>query len=134
MKQSIFFLFILLSIKSTAQKAPTDSLVLDQQIFTKVEKEPQPPLSWQEFLKGNLNTPKVFKNNAPVGTYTVVIRFVVWKDGSISDFAAETKVGYGLEQECMRVLKLSPKWIPALQNDRQVNCYKRQAFNFVSNE
>ena len=46
-------------------------------------------------------------------TYTVVVRFIVSRDGSISDVVAETKHGYGMEAEAMKIIKKGPKWTPA---------------------
>ncbi|RYZ82687.1 MAG: TonB family protein [Proteobacteria bacterium] len=71
------------------------------------------------------------EESAPEGTYTVVVRFIVSKDGSISDVVAETKHGYGMEQEAVKAIKKGPKWTPALQNGRHVNAYRRQPITFV---
>ena len=36
-----------------------------------------------------------------------------------------------MEQECIRVMKLSPNWIPARQNGQVVKAYRKQPFTFV---
>jgi protein TonB len=69
-------------------------------------------------------------NGAQPGTYQVVVRFIVSKDGSISDVVAETKHGYGMEEEAIRVIKKGPNWTPAQQNGRFVNAYRRQPITF----
>ena len=71
------------------------------------------------------------KKYVPEGTYTVYVQFVVSKDGSISDVKALTNHGYGMEAEAMRVIKKGPKWVPAVQNGRQVNAYRKQPITFV---
>ena len=61
-----------------------------------------------------------FENGAKFGKYKVMINFVVMKDGTLTDFRPETKFGHGLEDEVIRVLKLSPKWHPAKKNNLKV--------------
>jgi protein TonB len=64
----------------------------------------------------------------------VVVRFIVNKDGEISDISAETNLGHGMEQEVIRLIKTSPKWIPASQYGRKVNAYRRQPVTFQIDE
>jgi len=87
--------------------------------------------AWRRFLQNNLNTDVPGANGAPKGKYTVVVRFIVAKDGTISDVVAETNHGYGMEQECVRAITKSGKWTPAIQNGRNVISYKRQTLTFV---
>jgi protein TonB len=68
------------------------------------------------------------------GTYQVIVKFIVSKDGSISDVQAETKHGFGMEDEAVKIIKRGPKWTPALQNGRNVNAYRRQPITFVVEE
>ena len=46
--------------------------------------------------------------------------FVVEKDGSLSNFKITKRVSSSLDQETLRVLKLSPKWKPGMLNGRPV--------------
>jgi protein TonB len=64
------------------------------------------------------------ESKAPKGKYNVKLQFVVGLDGSIRDIKALTQVGYGMEDEAIRLLKSSPQWTPAMQNNRQVQAYK----------
>ena len=110
--------------------APPD----DNQIFTKVEKEAEFPggaAAWKRYLEKNLNANVPIDNGAPEGTYTVIVKFIVSKDGSISDVEAETTFGYGMEDEAVKAIKRGPKWTPGLQNGRNVNSYRRQPITFV---
>jgi protein TonB len=111
-------------------QAPVD----DDQVFTKVEVDAEFPGgmgAWAKFLQKNLDADIPVNNGAPVGTYRVIIRFIVGKDGSASDIQPETSFGYGMEEEAMRAIKKAPKWTPAIQNGRNVNAYKRQPITFV---
>ncbi len=101
--------------------------------FERVEVEasfPGGPSAWLKFLTKTVNGSVPTDNNAPSGTYTVVIQFVVDKDSSISEFKALTKHGYGMEEEVIRALRLSGKWIPAMQNGRIVKAYRKQPVTF----
>lgn len=128
--------FLLFSVKLFAQVTPlpADSIKTNVRIFTKVDVEAFYPGSdegWRNFLRKNLNANVPVDNASPAGKYTVIIKFVVSYDGSLSDIKAETNVGYGMEQEVIRIIKKSGNWIAAEQNHRKVNAYRRQPVTFV---
>ncbi len=130
--------FISFSLNSKCQNIQsTDSIAtnkntdeVNDKIFIKVEVEPAFP-GWNNYLRDNLNTQVGADNGAPEGTYTVVVRFIVSKNGHISEVSAETRQGYGMEEEVIRIIKKSRKWIPATQNGRVVNAYRRQPVTFT---
>ncbi len=99
--------------------------------FTKVEVDPVFPGSWSNYLKKNLRASVPVDSGAKAGTYPVVVQFIVDKDGSISDIKALTKHGFGMEEEVMRIIKISPPWLPAGQNGHKVRAYKKQTVTFV---
>ena len=67
----------------------------------------------------------------PAGSYTVIIQFVVDKEGNISEIKPLTNRGYGMEKEVIRILEKSPKWTPAYQDNRPVKAYRKQPVTFV---
>lgn len=85
---------------------------------------------WSRFLLQNLNPNVPAENNAPAGRYTVVIQFVVDKEGNVSDIKALTHHGYGLEEEAMRVIRKATRWEPGIQNGYKVKSYRRQPITF----
>ena len=106
----------------------------ENEIFTKVEIEagfPGGTAAFKKYLERNLNANAPVENNAPPGTYTVIVKFVVSKTGANSDVTAETNLGYGMEAEAMKIIKKSPNWTPAQQNGSIVNAYRRQPITFV---
>lgn len=106
----------------------------ENKVFNKVEVEASFPggeSAWRRYLQNNLDANTPIDNGAPEGTYSVIVRFIVSRDGSISDVVAETKHGYGMEAEAVKIIKKGPKWTPALQNGRNVNAYRRQPITFV---
>lgn len=50
----------------------------------------------------------------------IYVSFVIEKDGSLTDIKIIRDVGFGSGREAVRVLKLSPKWIPGEQNGKKV--------------
>ena len=113
---------------------PTNPETKDSLIFEKVDVEAEFPgglSAWWQFLEANLNPQVPAEKGAPDGSYTVIARFIVDKDGTVSDFKALTKYGYGMEKEVLRVLKNSPKWTPASQNGRNVKAYRSQPVTFI---
>ncbi len=106
-------------------------------IFVRVENEAEFPgghQAWVRYLHQHLNPNAPVENGAPNGTYQVIVKFVVSKDGIISNVNGETKFGYGMEEEAIKIITRGPKWKPALQNGRNVNAYRRQPITFVVEE
>lgn len=54
---------------------------------------------------------------------TVVIRFVIGKDGSIQYAESIRNIGGGCEEEALRVVLMMPKWIPGVYEGRAVPVY-----------
>lgn len=109
----------------------------ENKVFTKVEVDASFPggtSSWTRFLMNNLEQNLPGDNGAAPGSYTVVVRFIVSKDGTVSDVQAETNHGFGMEQEAIRVIRKSGKWTPAIQNGRNVTAYKRQPITWIVQE
>ena len=105
----------------------------ENKIFDKVEIEAKFPggdAKWRQYLERNCNAQVATDNGAPEGTYSVVVQFVVDKDGNISDVRSLTNHGYGMEEEAVRVIKKGPNWTPAVQNGRQVKAYRKQPITF----
>ncbi len=73
---------------------------------------------YTKFLSSNLKYPNSALRNNVEGT--VYVRFIVDKDGSIiKDCVKVAKsVDPALDAEAIRVVRMSPNWTPALQNER----------------
>ncbi len=106
----------------------------EPEVFTKVEVDAKYPGNWRSFLERNLDGQVAVDNGATPGMYTVITQFIVDAAGNVSDVKALTSVGYGMEQEAIRVIKKSGKWSPAIQNKREVKAYRKQPITFQVNE
>lgn len=97
----------------------------DNKIFDLSEKPahyPDGEEEWKKFVKKNLD--KGFK-----GKEEVEVRFQVDKDGNLSAFELMTRSPAQKYQEIVRVLKLSGKWMPSVQNGYCVKSVVRATFN-----
>lgn len=106
-------------------------------VFTVVQNPAEFPgglPAWAKYLERNLNRDLPVENGAPPGKYTVVVSFIVAKDGAISDVVAENDPGYGTKAEAVRVITKGPKWKPALQNGRNVIYRHKQSITFMVSE
>lgn len=71
--------------------------------------------AFDRFLKENYKNPK---NTEIKGK--VYLTFIIEKDGSLSDIKVLRDIGFETGAEAIRVLKMSPKWIPGKQNNTTV--------------
>jgi TonB family protein len=95
---------------------------LEERIFQIVETSAEFPggqSQMMRFVQKNVNYPEMARENDISGR--VIVQFVVEKDGSISNVKTVGAVlGFGLEEEAMRVVKRMPKWTPGEQRGKKV--------------
>ncbi|WP_316746506.1 TonB family protein [Pedobacter gandavensis] len=97
---------------------PNDTKVYD---FVSIEQQPTFPGGMENFykyLKSTVKYPKEAQDKNIQGK--VFLSFIVEKDGSLVDIKVERKLGGGTDEEAVRVLKESPKWIPGVTNNKLV--------------
>mgnify|MGYP006190444265 FL=1 len=102
------------------------------QVFTKVEVEAQFPGGegkWNQYVQR-----AVEKNiddlvdDGQAGTCEV--QFIVDREGNVSNVEALTMKGSVLARIATDAIRKGPKWIPAIQNGRQVKAWRRQKITF----
>lgn len=104
---------------------------IDDFIYSKEASFQEGSAEWKSFIAQNLKTTVPVTKGAPIGTYQVVVNFLVRKSGKLTDIEAETNLGFGMEDEVMRVIRKSPKWNPAVLMGKTVDAYRRQPITFV---
>ena len=95
----------------------------EEGIYLFVEEDPSFPggeKAMYDFLYKNLQYPKFASTHKITGT--VVIRFVVEMDGSLSHISIAREIGGGCGDEAVRVVKMMPKWNPGKQSGKNVRC------------
>ncbi|HEX7847729.1 MAG TPA: hypothetical protein VF476_18140 [Chitinophagaceae bacterium] len=133
MTKSILVFILFISSFPVIAQIPGDSnnpaALNDTTVYTDVDTVASFPggrAAWIKFIEKNLNPAVWVENGAKKGTYNVIIKFTVMKDGTLLDFVPATKYKHGFEEEVIRVLKRSPKWIPAKKNGVNVNSRTEQ--------
>ena len=87
---------------------------------------------WIKFLQKNLKSDVPIKNDAPIGKFQAIVLFIVDKDGSVSNVKPVTRLGYGMEEEVIRVIEMSGKWTPATRNGIPLKAYRKQPITFLN--
>jgi TonB family protein len=100
--------------------------------YAKVDVEAEFPgdtTAWLRYLNKNLRYPDDAVNNEIHGT--VVVQFMVDKEGNVSDVQAISgPANGGLREEAVRVIKKSGKWISASYNGHPVKSFKKYPIIF----
>lgn len=87
---------------------------------------------WRKYLVKKLTAKSDIYSKLlkPGELYSVIVRFVVAKNGSIKDVYVEKKNKKQLDAMAAEIIQDSPDWIPAVQYNRKVNAYRRQPISF----
>lgn len=108
------------TLKSISSDTAGTNLYSDE-IFMKVEipaEFPGGPLAFGKFIGENIKYPEYATKNKIDGI--IYVHMIVNNDGTIS----ELKIYKGIEESCnnevLRIMKISPKWIPARQKAKFV--------------
>ena len=104
-------------------------------LFVIVEQMPQFPGGENEmmkFIKNNLRYPPLAQENGISGT--VIINFVVDRDGRISNIKVARGIGGGCDEEAVRVLNKMPAWSPGKQGGKAVRVSYTVPFRFILHE
>lgn len=104
----------------------------EEKIFIISEKEALPKggiAAFYKYVGNQLKYPPQARRMGVEGT--VIIQFVVEKDGSLTDMKVLKKVGAGCDEEALRVLKEAPKWTPGKQRGKAVRVRRSIPIKFA---
>ncbi len=90
-------------------------------LFEQVEVMPEPPGGMSAFVQWvgkSYNYPDAALQQGIKGS--VLVSFVVERDGSLTDLKIVRDLRYGTGEEALRVLRKAKKWSPGIQNGRKV--------------
>jgi protein TonB len=107
--------------------APVEKKEDPDKVFTKVEIEasfPGGPGKWAQYVQRAISAEIDEFTESDYGT--CVVRFIVDRNGVVSDVQATTMKGSKLAEVAVNAIRKGPKWIPAQQNGRMVNAYRLQ--------
>lgn len=126
MKKLFFFLLTFIVIDSVSAQSEEYA-----EVFRYVEQMPTPGYNIGKYLSENIVYPDSARNNNIQGR--VPVEFVVQENGDISNvkIPSTKRLGYGIEEEAIRVIKLMPPWQPGRQNGKCVKVYYTQPIAFT---
>lgn len=96
----------------------------ENQIFEVVEVQPEFPGGMDalmQYLTKNIRYPSRAQENNIQGR--AVLKFVVSKDGSVSNVSVVKSLDPDCDKEAVRVISNMPRWKPGKQSGKPVNCY-----------
>ncbi len=74
--------------------------------------------AFNQYVTGNLQYPADARENKIEGQ--VSVEFTVKEDGSLTNFSVKKPMGYGCDQEAIRLIKSGPTWAAATKNGQAV--------------
>jgi len=77
--------------------------------------------SLNKYISTHLKYPKEAQKANITGT--VLVKFVVNKDGKVSDAEITKGIGYGCDEEALRVVAMMPDWNSGMQNHKNVRVF-----------
>ncbi|RCR69165.1 TonB family protein [Larkinella punicea] len=110
--------------QTTDPNRPAEKLTAEQDkegIFTVVEKNPEFPGGMQalsDFIAKNMQYPEAARRAHVSGK--VFVRFVINTDGSFQDVQILKGIGFGADEETIRIIKAMPRWKPGTQDGKPV--------------
>jgi protein TonB len=115
----------------SVRKDTSDKLLPDgDKTYLKVEIEsyfPGGTKGWLQYLGAHVSYPPKAVRKRIEGT--VLLQFIVDKDGSVYNLQALSGDPILIEA-ALKAMKDTPKWIPAVQNGKNVKSYKKQPIVF----
>lgn len=96
--------------------------VFEDKVYIAVEKMPEFPggqAAMFKYLSDKFRITSAAQRAGAEGT--IVLSFVVGPSGAITNIEVMKGLGYGLDEEAVRVIKGMPKWSPGEQNGRKVS-------------
>ena len=135
MKEIILFVALLFPILSFGQatygtveptpmqsKAVVISPLVDDvdslAIFLDFDEQAKFPGDFRQYLANNIIFPDAAQENDVSGK--VIVSFTVEKDGAVSDIKLIRSLGFGCDEEVIRVVKKMPNWSPARKDGKPV--------------
>lgn len=113
-----------------ASEDPEDD---DQIIYKKVDEQAKflgGQMAWLRYLKSNLKYPPAAQRAKIRGQ--VIVTFVVNKNGSIESVKLIKGLGFGCNEEAIRLIRAMPRWIPAVNKGKKVRSQTMQSISFVA--
>ena len=117
--------------RATTQASGRKDVKVDGEIFMVVENQPEFPGGIKAlftYLEKNLRYPEAAQKANAEGR--VFVSFIVTKTGEITDVNLLKGIGFGADEEAIRVVQNMPRWKPGSQSGHAVNVKYTLPINF----
>ncbi len=111
-------------IEKPVQEAPkieAPKAEVENKIFTVAEQMPTFKGNVNQWLSSHIQYPAVAAENGIQGR--VIVKFVVGRDGSVSQAQIARGVDPALDREALRVVNSMPRWNPGMNNGQPANVW-----------
>ena len=128
MRKLFLIMFFMAFVSVNAYSQSDDS---DNSVYAMVDERAQFPGGQNEMLKylqENLQYPEAAKANNVHGR--VFVKFIVERDGSLSDIQIFRGLGSGCDEEAIRLIQSMPKWKPGKNKGKEVRTSMTVPVNF----
>lgn len=118
-----------IAMEGDTRQIPTDDNA--DQVYNLVEEMPEYPggaAAMMDYIKRNTNFPEEAKAAGIQGK--VVANFVIDEEGKIIEVNIVRSLGYGCDEEALRLINSMPKWTPGKQKDKPVKVRMVVPINF----
>lgn len=98
------------------------------------ERQPEFPggtRAMYQFIQTNLRMPRRAKKAGISGR--VFVSFMIKETGEVSDVTVLKKLGFGCDEEAVRIVRLMPRWKPGMQYDKIVRVRYNLPISFIAN-
>ena len=119
MKQLLFLIVMMCALPFMGQAAHNSDNT--EKVYDQVEQTPQYPggqAAMFQFLRDNIVYPAKAQKQKIEGK--AFVKFIIEKDGTVSQVKTLKKTHPLLDAEAVRVVKLMPKWTPGMKNGKPV--------------
>lgn len=116
LKVALMMLVLLFSFTTSTAQTKKNKMVYD--VVEVMPQYPGGPIAMRKYIMENMKYPEQAMKEGIQGRVTV--RFIVEKDGSISNVSPIHPVHPLLDKEAIRVVKSMPKWSPGKQHGKPV--------------
>lgn len=125
------FGFFALCLLAILPDAAAQSSAMEPGVMTEVDEQPIPPGGMDgmyEYFGKNMKYPQLAKDKGIEGT--VIVTFLVQKDGSLSDVEILRGIGGYCDEEAVRLIKSMKKWKPGQLKGEPIMTRMRIPINF----
>ncbi|RYG02994.1 MAG: hypothetical protein EOO07_32355 [Chitinophagaceae bacterium] len=113
----------MISVTTEDNNKPVLQDTTEEKVFARVEFDanfPGGPQAWTKYLGAELQK---IDSLPPI---RITVRYIIAKDGSVTDPQIEMPIDVVVGKKILSIFTNSPKWIPATQEGKAVNAYRRQ--------